>query len=122
MSLPLIEYLISIQVKKRFTWKPENPLSRVSSFLTFKGVLEGFNGTIFAYGQTGSGKTFTMQGPDIENFELQGIVPRMVRTIFSKIENSSENVEFTVKVSMIEIYMEKVRDLLDTTKTNLQIK
>ena len=40
----------------------------------------------------------------------------MVRTIFSKIENSSENVEFTVKVSMIEIYMEKVWDLLDTTK------
>lgn len=60
-----------------------------------------------------------MQGPDIENIEMQGIVPRMVRTIFSKIENSSENVEFTVKVSMIEIYMEKVRDLLDTTKQNL---
>lgn len=30
-----------------------------------KGVLEGFNGTVFAYGQTSSGKTFTMQGPNI---------------------------------------------------------
>lgn len=96
-------------------------LSQKVRFLT-TGVLEGFNGTIFAYGQTGSGKTFTMQGPDIENIELQGIVPRMVRTIFNKIENSNESIEFEVKVSMVEIYMEKLRDLLDTTKVNLQIK
>ena len=40
----------------------------------------------------------------------------MVRTIFSKIENSNENTEYTVKVSMIEIYMERIRDLLDTSK------
>ncbi|CAI2383817.1 unnamed protein product [Moneuplotes crassus] len=73
-----------------------------------ESVMEGFNGTVFAYGQTGSGKTFTMQGPDIEDIESQGIVPRMVRTVFNRIENSSENIEFTVKVSMMEIYMEKV--------------
>lgn len=46
----------------------------------------------------------------------------MVKTIFTKIENSNESIEFEVKVSMVEIYMEKLRDLLDTTKTNLQIK
>ena len=46
----------------------------------------------------------------------------MVWTIFNKIENSNESIEFEVKVSMVEIYMEKVRDLLDTTKTNMQIK
>lgn len=63
-----------------------------------------------------------MQGPDIENIEMQGIVPRMVRTIFTKIENSNESIEFEVKVSMVEIYMEKIRDLLDTTKQNMQIK
>lgn len=84
--------------------------------------MDGFNGTVFAYGQTGSGKTFTMQGPDIEDLELQGIVPRMVRTVFNRIDNSSENIEFTVKVSMMEIYMEKIRDLLDPTKSNMQIK
>ena len=87
-----------------------------------ESVMDGFNGTVFAYGQTGSGKTFTMQGPDIEDLEMQGIVPRMVRTVFNKIDNSSENIEFTVKVSMMEIYMEKIRDLLDPTKSNMQIK
>ena len=87
-----------------------------------EGVLKGFNGTVFAYGQTGSGKTHTMQGPDIEDLELQGIVPRMVRTVFNKIDNMSENIEFTVKVSMAEIYMEKIRDLLDPTKIDLKIK
>lgn len=87
-----------------------------------ESVMDGFNGTVFAYGQTGSGKTFTMQGPDIEDLEMQGIVPRMVRTVFNRIDNSSENIEFTVKVSMMEIYMEKIRDLLDPTKSNMQIK
>lgn len=85
------------------------------------GVLEGFNGTIFAYGQTSSGKTHTMQGPDIENLELQGIIPRMVRTVFNRIETASENIEFTVKISFIEIYMEKIKDLLDSSKDNLKI-
>lgn len=47
-----------------------------------ESVLDGFNGTILAYGQTSSGKTFTMQGPDIEDSELQGIIPRMVKTVF----------------------------------------
>ena len=84
-------------------------------------VLEGFNGTIFAYGQTSSGKTHTMQGPDIESIEMQGIIPRMVRTVFNRIETASEAIEFTVKVSMVEIYMEKIRDLIDPSKDNLRI-
>ena len=57
-------------------------------------VIEGFNGTIFAYGQTSSGKTHTMVGPDIGDVEIQGIIPRMVRTVFNRIENASENMEF----------------------------
>ncbi len=72
------------------------------------GVLEGFNGTILAYGQTSSGKTYTMQG-DIENEENKGIVPRMVETLFSSIEAMPEQVEFTVKISIVEIYMEKIK-------------
>ena len=87
-----------------------------------EGVLKGFNGTVFAYGQTGSGKTHTMQGPSIDDVEVQGIVPRMVRTVFNKIENLSENIEFTVKVSMAEIYMEQIKDLLNPAKVNLKIK
>ena len=86
-----------------------------------ESVLEGFNGTVFAYGQTSSGKTHTMVGPDFEDPEQQGIIPRMVSTVFDKIENASEDIEFTVKVSMIEIYMEKIKDLLDPSKVNLKI-
>jgi kinesin family protein 5 len=85
-----------------------------------ESVLEGFNGTVLAYGQTSSGKTHTMTG-NIGSPEMQGVIPRMVKTIFSKIENASEDIEFTVKISMVEIYMEKIKDLLDPTKTNLKI-
>ena len=84
-------------------------------------VLDGFNGTIFAYGQTSSGKTHTMQGPDISDVENQGIIPRMVRTIFNRIETASENIEFTVKISMCEIYNERIKDLMDPSKDNLKI-
>lgn len=52
---------------------------------------------------------------------MQGIIPRMVRTVFNRIETASENLEFTVKVSMIEIYMERIKDLLEPSKDNLKI-
>ena len=45
----------------------------------------------------------------------------MVRTVFNRIETASEAIEFTVKVSMVEIYMERIRDLIDPTKDNLRI-
>lgn len=57
-------------------------------------VLEGFNGTIFAYGQTSSGKTYTMTGSNIENVEMQGIIPRMVRTVFNRIDTAPDCIEF----------------------------
>ena len=62
-----------------------------------------------------------MQGPNIEDIEMQGIIPRMVRTVFNRIETASESIEFTVKVSMIEIYMERIKDLIDPSKENLRI-
>ena len=52
---------------------------------------------------------------------MQGVIPRMVRTVFNRIETASENIEFTVKISMIEIYMEKIKDLLEPNKDNLKI-
>lgn len=76
-------------------------------------IFEGFNGTIFAYGQTNSGKTFTMQGPDLQDKILKGVTPRVTNTIFQHIESACENTEFMVKVSILEIYMEQLRDLLD---------
>jgi len=62
-----------------------------------------------------------MQGPSIEDVEMQGIIPRMVRTVFNRIETANENMEFSVKVSMCEIYNEKIKDLLDPRKDNLKI-
>ncbi|XP_052795798.1 kinesin heavy chain-like isoform X1 [Mya arenaria] len=83
-------------------------------------VLSGYNGTIFAYGQTSSGKTHTMEGV-MGNDDLQGIIPRIVQDIFNFIYGMDENLEFHIKVSYFEIYMDKIRDLLDVTKTNLSV-
>ena len=87
-----------------------------------EGVLKGYNGTIFAYGQTGSGKTFTMEGPDIFNTTYKGIIPRMMDALFEGLVNASEASEFTLKVSFLEIYLERIHDLLDPSKNNLQVK
>ena len=84
-------------------------------------VLEGFNGSIMAYGQTSSGKTHTMLGPSIDDDVNKGIIPRMVGGIFEQIESAAEDIEFSVKVSFIEIYNEKIRDLLNPEKVNLKI-
>nr|XP_033796090.1 kinesin-like protein KIF11 isoform X2 [Geotrypetes seraphini] len=80
-------------------------------------VIMGYNCTIFAYGQTGTGKTFTMEGersPDAEftwdEDPLAGIIPRTLHQIFEKL--SENGTEFSVKVSLLEIYNEELFDLL----------
>lgn len=93
-----------------------------------EALFQGYNGTIFVYGQTGSGKTFTMMGPNAtltgycDDPEYKGLIPRIVEAIFSMVEQADENIEFSIKVSYIEIYLEKIRDLFDSAKTNLQLK
>ena len=88
---------------------------------TVEAVMQGFNGTVFAYGQTSSGKTFTMTGPDMSDSEMMGIIPRMVSTVFGQIESCDSKTEFQVKVGYCEIYLEKIKDLLDTNKVNLKV-
>ncbi|XP_030209505.1 kinesin heavy chain isoform X3 [Gadus morhua] len=85
-----------------------------------KDVLGGYNGTIFAYGQTASGKTHTMEGK-LHDPHQMGIIPRIAEDIFNHIFAMDENLEFHIKVSYFEIYMDKIRDLLDVTKTNLAV-
>lgn len=87
-------------------------------------IMDGYNATIFAYGQTSSGKTYTMEGANIDHPELQGIIPRTATEIFNNVMAADENMEFIVKVSYIEIYMERIRDLLDPykSKVNLQVR
>ncbi|KAJ1989687.1 hypothetical protein H4R33_001981 [Dimargaris cristalligena] len=88
---------------------------------TVEDVFNGYNGTVFAYGQTGSGKTFTMMGAETEDGTLRGVIPRMVETIFTSIHESPNTIEYTVKVSYMEIYMERIRDLLNPENDNLPI-
>nr|XP_023671764.1 kinesin heavy chain isoform X2 [Paramormyrops kingsleyae] len=85
-----------------------------------KDVLGGYNGTIFAYGQTSSGKTHTMEGK-LHDHQLMGIIPRIAHDIFDHIYSMDENLEFHIKVSYFEIYLDKIRDLLDVSKTNLAV-
>ncbi|XP_073541345.1 kinesin-like protein KIF11 [Phyllobates terribilis] len=83
-------------------------------------VIMGYNCTIFAYGQTGTGKTFTMEGERSADEEftweqdpLAGIIPRTLHQIFEKL--SENGTEFSVKVSLLEIYNEELFDLLSPT-------
>ncbi|XP_045585381.2 kinesin-like protein KIF11 [Procambarus clarkii] len=79
-------------------------------------VLSGFNCTIFAYGQTGTGKTFTMEGertPDNVSWDedpLAGIIPRCVTHLFDELR--MQKLEFTMRVSFLELYNEELFDLL----------
>ncbi len=84
-------------------------------------ILNGYNGTVFAYGQTGAGKSYTMMGSDIDDDDSRGIIPRIVEQIFASILRSPGNIEYTVRVSYMEIYMEKIRDLLRPQNDNLPI-
>lgn len=76
-------------------------------------AFQGYNFCVFAYGQTGSGKTFTMMGrPD--DSDLQGLVPRVCRALFTRMKSGQEDgdVAYKTQVSYLEIYNERVRDLL----------
>ncbi|CAE1165968.1 KIF13 [Acanthosepion pharaonis] len=82
---------------------------------------EGYNGCIFAYGQTGSGKSYTMMGTADE----KGIIPRLCDALFEKIaSNDDPELTYKVEVSYMEIYNEKVHDLLDPKggKQNLRVR
>jgi len=85
--------------------------------------MQGYNGTIFAYGQTGSGKTYTMYGDNIYSEAGKGLVPRAVRQIFDHILQQDLEIEYTIRVQMIEIYKEMLRDLLqDPTQRQVELK
>ncbi|KAF8790536.1 chromosome-associated kinesin KIF4-like [Argiope bruennichi] len=88
-------------------------------------IFEGYNVTILAYGPTGSGKTYTMgtdynpkttSNPDI------GIIPRGISEIFRVIESQKDSIDFSVKVSFLELYREEIFDLLQKTKTACSLR
>ena len=80
-------------------------------------ALSGINSTILAFGQTGSGKTYSIEG-DINDSERIGIVPRTLMALFDAATEQNESIEFNFRISFIEIYMEKIKDLLADEKSN----
>ncbi|XP_073810223.1 kinesin-like protein KIF1A isoform X27 [Danio rerio] len=85
-------------------------------------AFEGYNVCIFAYGQTGAGKSYTMMGK--QEKDQQGIIPLLCEDLFTKInENNDNNMSYSVEVSYMEIYCERVRDLLNPkNKGNLRVR
>ncbi|KAM4739233.1 kinesin-like protein KIF1A isoform 15-T15 [Anableps anableps] len=86
-------------------------------------AFEGYNVCIFAYGQTGAGKSYTMMGKqDVK--DQQGIIPLLCEDLFTKISDNTDNsLSYSVEVSYMEIYCERVRDLLNPkNKGNLRVR
>ncbi|KFZ23437.1 hypothetical protein V502_02072 [Pseudogymnoascus sp. VKM F-4520 (FW-2644)] len=85
-------------------------------------AFQGYNNCIFAYGQTGSGKSYSMMGYGKE----AGVIPKICADMFERIDvvqKNDPNVKCTVEVSYLEIYNERVRDLLNpSTKGNLKVR
>ncbi|XP_051990115.1 kinesin-like protein KIF1A isoform X4 [Xyrauchen texanus] len=85
-------------------------------------AFEGYNVCIFAYGQTGAGKSYTMMGK--QEKDQEGIIPLLCEDLFTKISYNNENcMSYSVEVSYMEIYCERVRDLLNPkNKGNLRVR
>ncbi|KAF4076142.1 hypothetical protein AMELA_G00227030 [Ameiurus melas] len=88
-----------------------------------EGILEnafqGYNACIFAYGQTGSGKSYSMMG----SVDQPGLIPRLCCSLFERVgREQSDSHTFKVEVSYMEIYNEKVRDLLDPKGNRKSLK
>ncbi|XP_059189734.1 kinesin-like protein KIF1B isoform X8 [Centropristis striata] len=109
---------------------PEDP-SFASQNLVYNDIgkemlahaFEGYNVCIFAYGQTGAGKSYTMMGKQEEGQE--GIIPMLCEDLFEKIneETNKDELSYSVEVSYMEIYCERVRDLLNPkNKGNLRVR
>ncbi|KAE8010155.1 hypothetical protein FH972_006545 [Carpinus fangiana] len=105
----------------------ESKQAEVYEFLALpivRDAVNAINGTIITYGQTGAGKTYSMEGPGVLECDekKKGILPRVVDGIFEHIKSFDKIANYSIKLSMVEIYMEKVRDLLDLSKDHIQIK
>ena len=93
---------------------------------TVTSALQGYNICIFAYGQTGSGKSYSMMGAQGSN---RGIIPRLCAELFARIQENVENSKdsdekktYQVEVSYLEIYCERVKDLLNPSDKVLKVR
>ncbi|CAM37935.1 putative kinesin [Leishmania braziliensis MHOM/BR/75/M2904] len=86
-------------------------------------LFSGYNASVFAYGQTGSGKTYTMEGDKggglsggASSEEQEGLMPRIIRGIFSSFGSNANITDALVEVSLVQIYQERIQDLLNHRK------
>jgi kinesin family member 11 len=100
-------------------YSTQEEVFRQMVFPLVQETVAGFNCTVFAYGQTGTGKTHTMEG-DIHSEENAGIVPRAVKSIFEQLD--AAKVEFTIRVSFLELYNEELQDLLTPPNSEKKLK
>ncbi|KAL2942192.1 Kinesin-like protein KIN-1 [Bienertia sinuspersici] len=117
LAMPIVQDKLNNHVLIRFR-------CYLNRYANITDTVNGTNGTILTYGQTGAGKTYSMEGPGIIKCddEGKGLIPRVVEGLFEMISSSHVTTTYSVKLSMVEIYMEKVRDLFDLSKDNIQIK
>ncbi|KAL8928285.1 MAG: hypothetical protein Q9208_001995 [Pyrenodesmia sp. 3 TL-2023] len=94
------------------THDKNNKVYDASAKRLVRRVMEGYHGTVFAYGMTGTGKTFSMQG----TASSPGVIPLAIADIFSYIRETPHR-EFLLRVSYLEIYNEKIHDLLSPAAT-----
>jgi len=101
-------------------YTPKTDQSQVSEDATeyIQSVMDGYNVSIFAYGQTGSGKTYTMEGPK----ENPGVNLRALKHLFKISEERSPQFQYKIKVSIFEIYNEKINDLIKGAEEALGVK
>ncbi|KAL5203150.1 hypothetical protein ABZP36_014102 [Zizania latifolia] len=110
-----LQYVLSDKDKKVFKFDhvfgPADDQETVfaESLPVVRSVMDGFNVCIFAYGQTGTGKTFTMEGVP----EDRGVNYRALEELFRMSNERNSSVAYTFAVSILEVYNEKIRDLLD---------
>lgn len=104
----MVPLLLTLRTDNVFTTHDDN--SRVYDHIAkrlVRRVMEGYHGTVFAYGMTGTGKTFSMQG----TASSPGVIPLAITDIFSYIRETPSR-EFLLRVSYLEIYNERIHDLL----------
>ena len=84
-----------------------------------ENFLLGYNSAIILHGQNSSGKSYTMTGKT-DDSNLKGIIPRVVKDVFDFISDN-ENLEFIVQVSIIDIYKDKIKDLMTNNDININL-
>lgn len=107
---------------KDYTFSTQSMVYRDIGEEMLQHSFDGYNVCIFAYGQTGAGKSYTMMGRECDGQE--GIIPMLCKDLFQRIRDTSTgDLQYTVEVSYMEIYCERVRDLLNPkNKGNLKVR